>query len=148
WTSPSASGYGLPSSRVTRRASASLLASTIRPIAATVPPRTGAGGSAPNGRARFAATQAAAQVPGAARGALATTSVSREGLDESSTHSAVPGAGRPLMVETMLRAMVTGFLGLVSALACASMGGGGAGIPEPGQGPVQPLQAGGQLLGT
>src|SRR5215471_9222575 len=146
WTSPSASGYGLPSSRVTRRASASLLASTIRPIAATVRPRTGAGMSAHSGCACFAAAQAAAKMPASARVTLATTSVSREGLDESATHSADPGAGRPLMVETMLRAMVTGFLGLVSSLACASMGGGGARIPEPAEGPVESLQAGGQLL--
>ena len=45
-TSPSASGYGLPISRVTRRASASLLASTSRPMCAIARPRTGAGTSA------------------------------------------------------------------------------------------------------
>ena len=45
-TSPSASGYGLPISRVTSRASASLLSSTSRPMCAIARPRTGAGTSA------------------------------------------------------------------------------------------------------
>src|SRR5215831_20966386 len=118
----------------------------MRPMADTVRPRTGAGMSAHRGCACFAAAQASAKMPASARVTLATTSVSWAGLDESATHSADPGAGRPLMVETMLRAMVTGFLGLVSPLACASMGGDGARIPEPRQRPVQPLQAGGQFL--
>ena len=47
WTSPSASGYGLPISWVTSRASASLLASTSRPTLAITRPRAGAGSVLP-----------------------------------------------------------------------------------------------------
>ena len=120
WTSPSASGYGLPSSRVTSRARASLLASTIRPIAATVRPRTGAGMSAHSGCACFAAAQAPAKVPASARVTSATTSVSRDGLGESTVPAAGPSAGLPLMMETMVLAMFTRFLGRSSACLCVN----------------------------
>jgi hypothetical protein len=43
WTSPSASALGLPISRVTNPASASLFAATSLPNAPTTWPRTGAG---------------------------------------------------------------------------------------------------------
>src|SRR5262249_3972650 len=104
-------GYGLPSSRVTRRASAPFLASTIRPIAATVRPRAGAGVSAPSGCACLAAAQAPAEGPAPARATPAATALSRDGLGESTIPAAGPPSGRPLMMETMLRAMVTRFLG-------------------------------------
>ena len=57
-TSPRASASGLPTSRVTRRASASALSATIRPIAAITWPRTGAGTAAQAGWAARAAAQA------------------------------------------------------------------------------------------
>ena len=47
WTSPSDSAYGLPISRVTSAASASLLASTSRPTCAITRPRAGAGTCGP-----------------------------------------------------------------------------------------------------
>ena len=59
WTSPSASGYGLPISRVTRRESDSLLASNRRPTSAMTRPRAGAGTAAQPFCAPRAARQAA-----------------------------------------------------------------------------------------
>ena len=59
WTSPSASGYGLPISRVISRESASLLASNSRPTSAITRPRAGAGTAA---QARWARARGAAGV--------------------------------------------------------------------------------------
>src|SRR4051795_9811596 len=59
-TSPSASAYGLPISRVTSRASASLLRSASRPICWIARPRTGGGVAAHSCCASCAVRQGAA----------------------------------------------------------------------------------------
>ena len=62
WTSPRASASGLPTSRVTVRASASSLASTRRPTCWTARPRTGAGVAAQAAWAARARPQASTKV--------------------------------------------------------------------------------------
>ena len=66
WTSPSASGYGLPISCVTSRASASLLSSTSRPTLAITRPRAGAGSFFHSACAARAARAASTKVDGVA----------------------------------------------------------------------------------
>src|SRR5215212_6936769 len=73
WTSPRASASGLPISRVTSRARASLLSSTSRPRYLIARPRTGAGVAAQPGWASRAARQAATKVAGSASMTSATT---------------------------------------------------------------------------
>ena len=64
-TSPSDSASGLPISRVTSAASASLFSSTSRPICAIARPRTGAGVAAQPGWAARAARAASTKPVGA-----------------------------------------------------------------------------------
>jgi hypothetical protein len=73
WTSPRASASGLPISRVTSRARASLLSSTSRPRYLTTRPRTGAGVAAQPGWASWAARHASTKVAGSASSTSATT---------------------------------------------------------------------------
>ena len=79
-TSPSASGYGLPISRVTSRASASLLASTSRPTCAITRPRAGAGTAAHSFWAARAARAASTNVDASPSATSATTSSVRGGV--------------------------------------------------------------------
>src|SRR5215212_4260272 len=73
-TSPRDSEYGLPISRVTRRASASLLFSTMRPIFFITCDRTGAGTSAHSRCALRAARHASTNVSASPSSTSATTS--------------------------------------------------------------------------
>src|SRR5215208_1868716 len=83
WTSPSDSVYGLPISRVTSRASASLFRSTRRPTFLITPPRTGAGTRSHCLCAARAARQAAAK-PAASESSISATTSSRcAGLRDS-----------------------------------------------------------------
>jgi hypothetical protein len=94
-TSPRASARGLPTSRVTSRASASAFSDTIRPIAAITCPRTGAGTRAQAGWAARAARQAAANPVASVTDTRATTSARSAGLTESrvpATGGATPAA--------------------------------------------------------
>ncbi len=104
WTSPRASGYGFPISRVTSRASASLLSSTARPMFAIARPRTGAGTSA-HARWASAAARAAVTSSGPSPSATsATTSSRRAGLVERNVPPGPPATGRPAMTEVTVRA--------------------------------------------
>src|SRR5690348_603064 len=100
-----------------RRASASLLASTIRPIAAIALPRTGAGMSPHAGWAALAAAHAAAMVAGLARLTCATTSVSRDGLVELNEPDGASSAARPLTTETNVFAIAISPCSLVPVQA-------------------------------
>src|SRR5580704_16613717 len=97
---------GFPSSRVMSRARLSLLASTMRLMAAMARPRTGAGTSAQEGWARLAAAHAEAKVAPVARETSATTSSSRAGLVEVRTPAAAPVAGRPPAIEAIFLVML------------------------------------------
>ena len=79
-TSPRASVSGLPTSRVTSRASASKLSRTSRPRLAITCPRTGAGTRAHPRWASRAPAHAATKSAAVASGTEATTSSSRDGL--------------------------------------------------------------------
>ena len=95
WTSPSASGYGLPISRETRRASSSLLASTSRPMCAIARPRIGAG-TAAHARCACLAARAAVTRSGASPSATSATTSSRcAGLVEENRPAGAPCTGLP-----------------------------------------------------
>src|SRR5215203_4447228 len=81
-TSPRDSEYGLPISRVTRRASASLLFSTMRPIFFITCDRTGAGTSAHSRCAPRAARHACTNVSASPSSTSATDSDVRAGFTE------------------------------------------------------------------
>src|SRR5215203_1297436 len=81
-TSPRDSTYGLPISRVTRRASASLLFSTMRPIFFITCDRTGAGTSAHSRCAPRAARHASTNVSASPSNTSATVSEARAGFTE------------------------------------------------------------------
>ena len=103
WTSPSASGYGFPISRVTRAARACLLSSTSRPMCAIARPRTGAGTSAHAccaSRAARAAVTSSAASPSATS---ATTSSSRAGLVDRIRPPGASATGRPAITEKTVR---------------------------------------------
>src|SRR4051812_18203130 len=85
WTSPSDSAYGLPTSCVTRRESASLLASTSRPTCAITRPRAGAGTFAHSYWAARAARAASTNVAASPSATSATTSSVRAGFVEMRT---------------------------------------------------------------
>jgi hypothetical protein len=96
-TSPSDSGYGLPISRVMRRASDSLFSSTSRPICWIALPRTGAG-VAPHSRcAARAARQASTNMPASPSSASQTTSSRLAGLRDSTRRPS--GLARPATTE-------------------------------------------------
>src|SRR4051794_12074353 len=82
WTSPSASGYGLPISRVTSEASDSLLASTSRPTCAITRPRAGAGTAAHAFCAARAARAASTKTDASPSDTEATTSEVTAGFVE------------------------------------------------------------------
>ena len=79
----------------------------MRPMAPAARPRTGAGTSAHDGWARFAAAHAAAKVAASARATSATTSASRDGFGELTVPAGAPAAGSPPMTETRVLAMLT-----------------------------------------
>src|SRR3954447_10101224 len=103
WTSPSDSVYGLPISRVTRRASASLLSSTRRPICWIARPRIGAGTSAHSRCAARAASHAATKVDASPSRTSATTSSVFAGLVEVAVPPGPSVTGLPLTMEAMVR---------------------------------------------
>src|SRR4051812_34353770 len=84
-TSPSDSAYGLPTSRVTSRDSASLLASISRPTCAITRPRAGAGTFAHSRCAARAARAASTNVEASPSATSATTSSVRAGFVEMRT---------------------------------------------------------------
>ncbi len=96
-TSPSASARGLPTSRVTSRASAALFAATSRPNAPTTWPRTGAGTCAHSRCACRAAAHADRNVTVSASATRATTSSSRAGLLD--TYSVPPPTSAPSIID-------------------------------------------------
>ena len=98
WTSPSASGYGLPISRVTSAASDSLLASTSRPTCAITRPRAGAGTAAHSFCAARAARAASTKTDASPSETVATTSDVRAGFVEVRVP---PGASARAMPSTM-----------------------------------------------
>src|SRR4051812_27766217 len=89
-TSPSASEYGLPISRVTTRASASLLSSTRRPICWIARPRCGAGVCAHASCAARALRHASAKVPASPSWTSATSSSVLAGLTDRSVPPGAP----------------------------------------------------------
>src|SRR5215217_2277881 len=105
-TSPSDSGYGLPISRVTSRASASLLSSTMRPICLTTLPRTGAGTAAHSRCAARAARQASTNTPASPSCTSQMTSSRFAGLRDStrspSARSSPPMIDAMVLVSVML----------------------------------------------
>src|SRR6187200_3122085 len=99
WTSPRASAYGLPISRVTTRASASLLSSTSRPACWIARPRTGAGTAAHAGCAARAASHAATNVDASPSATPATTSSVRAGFVEATRPPGAPSGARPATID-------------------------------------------------
>src|SRR3954471_20698820 len=100
-TSPSDSGYGLPTSRVTRRDSASLLASTSRPTCAITRPRAGAGTRAHSFCAARAARAASTNVDASPSATSATTSSVRAGLVEVRRPPGASARASPPMTEAI-----------------------------------------------
>ena len=101
-TSPRASARGLPTSRVTSRASASELSDTMRPIEAMTWPRTGAGTAAHVGWAERAARHAVVKPFALASSTRATTSVRSAGFTESTVPPA-PAVTPPATMDEMVR---------------------------------------------
>src|SRR5215207_7376821 len=97
-TSPSDSAYGLPISRVMRRASAPLLFSTRRPIFFMTWERIGADTAAHSFCASRAARLAATKVPASPSRTSATVSSVRAGLTEPKLP---PGASSSVLPPTM-----------------------------------------------
>src|SRR3954452_9547625 len=102
-TSRGAAGSGLPISRVTRRASASLLSSTSRPICWIARPRIGAGTCAHSRWASRAASQAATNVLASPSRTSATTSSVFAGFLEVSDPPGPSVTGLPLTIDAMVR---------------------------------------------
>src|SRR4051794_12569529 len=100
-TSPSDSGYGLPISRVTRRDSASLLASTSRPTCAITRPRAGAGTRAHSFCAPRAPRAASTNVDASPSATSATTSSVRAGLVEVRRPPGASARASPPMTEAI-----------------------------------------------
>src|SRR5215208_6167337 len=105
-TSPSASGYGLPISRVTSRASASLLASNSRPTSAITRPRAGAGTAAQSRCAARAARQASSKPWASVRSTSATTSDRLAGLVDSRRPPGASVRAAPSMIDAAVRVEV------------------------------------------
>src|SRR5215210_3851526 len=105
-TSPSDSAYGLPISRVTRRARASLLSSTSRPTFLIALPRMGAGTRAHSRCAFRAAPHAVTKSPTSAASTSATTSFSRAGLRD--WISDLPPLSEPLLQRLELAEQLAG----------------------------------------
>src|SRR6476469_4833068 len=103
WTSPSDSGYGLPISRVTRRASDSLFSSTRRPICWIARPRMGAGTAAHSRCASRAASHAATKVEASPRRTSATTSSVFAGLRDVAVPPGPSVTAFPLTIEATVR---------------------------------------------
>ena len=104
WTSPSASGYGLPISRVTSEASASWLASTSRPTCAITRPRAGAGTRAHSFCAARAARAASTNVDASPSSTSATTSDVFAGLVEVRRPPGASPRASPSTMEAMVGA--------------------------------------------
>src|SRR4051794_5766141 len=104
-TSPSDSAYGLPTSWVTSRESASLLASTSRPTWAITRPRAGAGTAAHPGCAARAARQASSKVWASPSSTSATTSSVRAGFVEVRRPPGASSRWVPSTMEAMVRDM-------------------------------------------
>jgi hypothetical protein len=102
-TSPSASGYGLPISRVTSRASASLLASKRRPTSAITRPRAGAGTVAHSRCAARAARHASTKASASASSTSATTSERLAGFVDSRRPPGAPARSTPSTIDAAVR---------------------------------------------
>src|SRR5215217_2614969 len=105
-TSPSDSGYGLPISRVTSRASASLLASNSRPTSAITRPRAGAGTAAQSRCAARAARHAASKPCASVSSTSATTSDRLAGLVDSRRPPGASVRAAPSMIDAAVRVEV------------------------------------------
>src|SRR5215210_7467370 len=127
-TSPRDSAYGLPISRVTSLASASLLFSTTRPIFFTTWERIGAGTSDHSRCAARAALHACTNVPASPSSTSATVSVVRAGFVESMRPPGASSTARPPITEATVRvptdvfsrASVVLILYLQASLVCPS----------------------------
>src|SRR5215203_4915672 len=102
-TSPRDSAYGLPISRVTSRASASLLFSTTRPIFFITWERIGAGTDAHSRCASRAAVHASTNVPASPSDTSATVSDVRAGFVEVMRPPGAPSGARPPIIEATVR---------------------------------------------
>jgi hypothetical protein len=101
-TSPSDSAYGLPTSRVTSRASGFLLASKMRPTWAMTRPRAGAGTLAHSRCASRAARAASTKVWASPSSTSATASPVRDGLVEVSRPPGESVRGSPPTIEAIV----------------------------------------------
>src|SRR5215218_2398527 len=121
-TSPSASGYGLPISRVTSRASASLLASNSRPTSAITRPRAGAGTDAHAVCAVRAARHASSKPWASVSRISATTSDRLAGLVDSRRPPGASERSTPSMIDAAVRVEVA-VSGMTATLASGPSGG-------------------------
>src|SRR4051794_22856873 len=110
-TSPSDSAYGLPTSWVTSRERASLLASTSRPTCAITRPRAGAGTAAHPGCAARAARHASSKVWASPSSTSATTSSVRAGFVEVRRPPGASSRWVPSTIEAMVRDMPANLAG-------------------------------------
>src|SRR5688572_28319708 len=122
WTSPSASGYGLPISRVTRRESASLLASNSRPTSAITRPRAGAGTVAHSFCAARAARHASSKACASASSTSATTSDRLAGLVDARRPPGASVRSTPSTIDAAVRVEVA-VSGMTATLASRPRGG-------------------------